>query len=347
MKNFIFKNYSSKWSSVKRHLSTSWQYLNISKVFNILLAKYEEFAGVSKLRAKPYFIKIEPTNKCNLNCKGCLHAKGRTELYEKFGYGDMNFGLFKKIIDELEKTLVKVSLYGEGEPLIHSQISEMVKYLSDRRIASVISSNFNFLPDGLVEDLVKSRLTHLIIPLDGYNEETYTRYRQGGSFEKVVNNIKLIQAEKKKQKSKYPLVEVQLVDFNYFSQEEIEKIKKIAQDLGVDRFLLKKDLTPCYKKPEPKNKRCFWLYGNPQFKKDGTLQPCCYYYDSKENDFGNAAEDKIKDIWNNRDYQNARAYFKDGQKRGDKKLSCYNCVFFTKTSSCHPGLDPGSRIDRY
>lgn len=330
MQQFSFKNYSSKWSSVKRHLSTSWRYLNISKVFNILLAKYEEFFAIANVWSKPYFIKIEPTNKCNLNCVGCLHAVGRTELYEKFGYGDIDFELFKSIISQLEKSLVKVSLYGEGEPLIHQKITEMVKYLDERNIGSVISSNLNFMSDKLAEELVENRLSHLIIPLDGYDEESYQKYRRGGSFEKVINNIKKIQAEKKKQKSKFPLIEIQLVDFDYFSEEEVGRIRKIASDLGADRFLVKKDLTPCYQNPKPENKKCFWLYSSPQFKKDGVMQPCCYYYDSKENDYGEASQESINDIWNNEDYKNSRLYFKDGKKRGDKNLSCYNCVFFRK-----------------
>lgn len=327
MMNKLYKKYHSSMPIIKRHVFTSLPYFNFSKLFNILLSKYEELLGKEILKSKPYFIKIEPTNKCNLKCPGCLHAINRNELRESGKMGDMDIELFKKIINSLKKYLISVSLYFEGEPLVAPQVKEMLKILKNNKIGSIISSNLNYLPDELAKGLVKNKLTRLIICLDGYDEESYQKYRKGGSFKNVINNIKKILEEKEKQKSNYPILEVQTINFEYFKEKEIEKIKKIVSDLKVKNFTLKDDLRKHYNKDKQKSKKCFWLYGNPSFLWDGTVEPCCYYYDKEDNKFGNIREDDIFKIWNNEKYRQARRYFKTGEK-GKENLRCYNCDFF-------------------
>lgn len=312
---------------VKRHWKTSRPFLTCKKVFNILLALWEKKAGVIALKSKPYFIKIEPTSRCNLSCPGCLHASSLKESFTSEMVGDMDFGVFSKIIDDLKDYLVKVSLYIIGEPLLYKRIGEMVKYLTDRKIASAISSNLNYLTPELASQLVSNRLTHLIVSLDGYDQESYARYRVGGSFDKVVNNIKSIQAEKQRQKSKYPYLEIQTIKLGYLKAEEINKIKELSRQLGADRFTLKEDSAPYYQTPQPEAKTCFWLYGNPQIHWNGVVQPCCHYYEDKSNNFGALEEKPIGAIWNNERYQAARRFFATG-RQGPEQLRCYNCYFF-------------------
>ncbi len=279
------------------------------------------------MKSKPYFIKIEPSNKCNLRCEGCLHAASRQDLEKNQRLGDMDFDVFKKIIDDLEKYLVKVSLYAMGESLLNKNITKMVEYLTERNIGSVISSNLNYHNDQLTQELVKNKLTHLIVSLDGASEEVYSKYRKGGSFARVVENIKAIQVEKKKQGSKYPLIEVQTIAFDYITQKEVLKIKKLARDLGVEKFTLRENVTPLYDKPDSVKKRCFWLYASPMIHWDGTVQPCCHFYEYKNNNFGKIDQAELSDIWNNEKYLAARKYFKSGKKEGTN-LKCHECIFF-------------------
>jgi radical SAM protein with 4Fe4S-binding SPASM domain len=325
MKKIRHNNYTSFLPIARRHWSTTVPFLSIRKTANIALAQLEKIFGKSELRSFPYFIKIEPTNKCNLKCAGCIHAADRAD--QSFKHGDIDMETFKKIVDKLDKYLVKVSLYYEGEPLLHPSIAEMAGYLSSKRIASVISTNFNYLPDSLAEELVKKKLTHLIISLDGYDRQSYESYRRGGDWEKVLANIKKLQAVKKRLGSKYPIVEAQAINFNDNDQDKLEKIRRVAEESGVDKFSVKEDLISLYKQAMPANKRCFWLYSSLSVKYDGTIQPCCFFYESPSNNFADISKyPDIKDIWNNEKFVSARKYFKNGEKKGD--LQCYNCVFF-------------------
>lgn len=320
--------YHSIWPIVKRHIRTTMPYFTVSKVFNILLAKFEEKIGKSQVKSRPYFIKIEPTNKCNLRCKGCLlHGTEPNRVNQNVSLGSMDIQNFRKTIGQLEKYLVKVSLYSLGEPLIYPNILEMIKYLSDRKIGSVISSNMNYLTPELASGMVKNKLSHLIISLDGAEKEVYDKFRIGGSFDRVIENIKLIQAEKKRQKSKYPLIEIQTIKFPHIGKKEIQDMKNLVKDLGVERFSLKQDSSKYYDNKDQKTGTCFWLYGMPMIKWDGVVQPCCYFYEYKNNDLGDTSQNDINEIWNNDKFQEARKYFKTG-KKGPSNLKCYDCGFF-------------------
>ena len=50
--------------------------------------------------------------------------------------------------------------------------------------------------------LVKSGLYEIMVDLDGDNQESYEKYRKGGSFEKVLTFVKELHKFKKKEKSK-------------------------------------------------------------------------------------------------------------------------------------------------
>lgn len=63
-------------------------------------------------------VNIEPTNKCQLNCKYCGDRREREEGY-------ITLGNFKKILDMLPHP-VEIRLFLSGEPLLHSYISLLV-----------------------------------------------------------------------------------------------------------------------------------------------------------------------------------------------------------------------------
>jgi len=58
----------------------------------------------------PEGLQIEPTNKCNLACVMCVRNTWRGEKF-----GQMDFGLYQKIIDETQGNLKRLALYGFGD----------------------------------------------------------------------------------------------------------------------------------------------------------------------------------------------------------------------------------------
>ena len=130
----------------------------------------------------PIRLNIEPTNYCNLSCSMCPR-----ELNRPFGY--MEFNLFKKIIDEsilYGKRLI-ITLTKDGEPLLHPELPQMIKYAKDKKAAYKI----NFYTNGILltetksEEIIKSGLDTMHISIDAFTKETYKK-------SKIVKSWKLL-----------------------------------------------------------------------------------------------------------------------------------------------------------
>ena len=119
--------------------------------------------------------------------------------------------LFRGVIDQLAPTLNYLTFYFQGEPFLHPEFLEMVKYASDKGIYTATSTNAHFLKDDEAKATVLSSLDRLIISIDGTTQDTYSSYRVGGSLDKVMEGAKSILYWKKKLKSKTPHVVFQFL----------------------------------------------------------------------------------------------------------------------------------------
>ena len=70
---------------------------------------------------------IEPTTKCNLNCKMCF----RHTWFEE-PMCDLSLEDFRRAIDTIPKTVETIFFGGMGEPLFHKDILEMIRLAADK-----------------------------------------------------------------------------------------------------------------------------------------------------------------------------------------------------------------------
>ena len=106
---------------LKRHASGMIRSLSLKKLFNILLFIVEFKCKCLKLKTKPFYIIIEPTNYCDHNCPRC-------GTHTKRSKGFMDIHLYKEIIDLFKPYCMNNSLYGQGESFLHKDIFEMIAY---------------------------------------------------------------------------------------------------------------------------------------------------------------------------------------------------------------------------
>ena len=79
----------------------------------------------------PIHLDIESTNACNLRCPFCATTFGNWGPHRK---GLMDLSLFKKVIDEgVENGLCSIKLSLRGEPMLHPQLYEMVRYAKEMK----------------------------------------------------------------------------------------------------------------------------------------------------------------------------------------------------------------------
>ena len=95
----------------------------------------------SRVPGWPLTLTIESTAKCNLFCPMCLRQK----VY--FPPRDMDFPIFRKIIDEGKDFLEFAVPYGAGEPLLNPEIFDMIAYCKAHGLRSEISTNATLLND--------------------------------------------------------------------------------------------------------------------------------------------------------------------------------------------------------
>jgi radical SAM protein with 4Fe4S-binding SPASM domain len=178
----------------------------------------------------PVIAQVEPSNFCNLSCPLCLTtsqtgSRSRTLL---------PFNTFKRFIDDVGEYLLLIVLWNWGEPFLNPDIFRMIRYAKTKNIIVHSSTNGNVIFDEKrAEELVDSGIDTLIFGVDGATEETYRKYRKGGSLKNVIDSIRNIVGVKARRNSKKPFLNLRFVVMQH-NEGEIPLIKKLAADLGVD-----------------------------------------------------------------------------------------------------------------
>jgi radical SAM protein with 4Fe4S-binding SPASM domain len=289
----------------------------------------------------PVSISFEPTTSCNLRCPEC--PSGLRAFTRPTGMLKKDF--FSATIDDIHKELLYLIFYFQGEPYLNTDFLEMVKYASSKGIYTATSTNAHYLTDEAAKKTVESGLDRLIISIDGTTNDVYRSYRVGGNLDKVIQGAKNIVKWKKELNSKTPFVFFQFLVVKP-NEHQIEDIKKLAKEIGVDQVRFKtaqvydyetdpNQLIPenqkfsRYKKNADgtytaKNKlanRCWKLQHANVITWDGLVVPCCFDKDAMHR-LGNLKNESFKEIWHNSNYKQFRTELMQSRKNID---ICANC----------------------
>ena len=212
------------------------------------------------------------------------------------------------------------------------------KYTSDKKIYTILSSNFSTKYKGdYLEKLVTSGIGLLHLDLDGTTQEVYQKYRKRGDLDLVIENISEAVKIKKKLNLKYPIIETTMLVMSH-NEHQTDDFIELSKKLGVDNHTLGKiQVNPnTSKKWLPKNKEfvyktyedntrdqhCMWPWSGMVINWNGGISPCCLI-DDHEVDFGNFFEKNLYDIWNNEFFLSSRSTF-SSEKLNNKKLTICN-----------------------
>ena len=289
----------------------------------------------------PVSISFEPTTSCNLRCPEC--PSGLRAFTRPTGMLKKDF--FTQTIDEIYKELLYLIFYFQGEPYLNPDFLDMVKYASSKGIYTATSTNAHYLTDANAKRTIESGLDRLIISIDGTTQDVYEQYRVGGNISKVIEGAKNIVKWKKEMNSKTPFVFFQFLVVKP-NQHQIEAIKKLAKEVGVDEVRFKtaqvynyqtdpNQLIPTidkfsrYKKNSDgtftaKNKlanHCWKMQHANVITWDGLVVPCCFDKDAMHQ-LGNLKNQTFKQIWQNDNYKQFRSQLMKSRKNID---ICANC----------------------
>ena len=314
----------------------------IVKTGNALSAVYSyfmsTFTGKVSAPRMPLSISAELTNKCNLNCPECYSGSLPGLMKRKRGF--MSFEIFSELIDELEPYLFYLSLYFQGEPMLHPQFFTFLR--KSRGIRSAVATNGHFLSPENSEKLVLSGLGNLIISLDGMDKASYSAYRINGDYVTVMDGIKNIAEARKKYSSKLNL-QIQFL-VNKYNEHQIPMVKAFARRIPASVKLKSMQIInienagywlpskPEFSRYEKRNgeyviknslpDRCARLWFNPVITWDGKVIPCCFDKDA-HHIMGDLNEESFHDIWHGLRYNTFRKSILSGRNLVE---ICRNCT---------------------
>lgn len=288
----------------------------------------------------PFNVSIEPTTNCNLGCPEC--PSGLKSFTRPTG--NLEYEFYKKMIDEIGEKLIYLYFYFQGEPYMHPRFLELVKYASQKGIYTVTSTNAHFLTERKAHDTVESGLDRIIISIDGTTQQTYEQYRVGGSLEKVIEGTKNLVRIRKEMKSKSPHIIFQFLVVKP-NEHQVEEVKKLAEELGVDEVKLKtaqvydfkngNDLIPTIDQYSRYKKRgdgsygiknellnhCWKLWHSCVITWDGKIVPCCFDKDA-QHQLGDLHTKSFSQIWQSDLYRSFRSRVLKSRAEID---ICTNC----------------------
>jgi len=333
----------NKWSFVRIVLGKAPYFIN--KSLGALSAKLR----MKRSLGMPSELSIETTSACNLKCKGCPTGLGQLKRPTMM----ISDELFSGIIERNKRNfryfdLIFPFLY--GEPLINKDIFTHLGKLKSAaypytRIELHTNGNIKN-PKDVAGKLLESGVDLISVSLDGTDSASYESFRKGGNFDLVCEFVKSLTEEKRKLALLKPEILVQMIVTKY-SEDKIERFKKLKDELGADRYLLKDffyefthlseaeayELAPSKEKLasgenkkaeiiKKKNNLCGWPYRSFVVMCNGNVAPCCIDSNGELIKDLNICDSKISKAWNSAKFTE----FRKNMLRGEIEM-CKKCFF--------------------
>lgn len=147
----LIRRFLSKFNEQDVIINSNSPHQCLTKVSGVRGAKY------------PFFAYIELTDKCNFLCGHCYkNAKPQNTTYIKSS-------IYFDIIDELRHKTKMIGLSG-GEPTLHPQINELIKYMNHDFSINLYTNGSHL--ELLSNDSINS-IRQVVVSLYGYSEESY------------------------------------------------------------------------------------------------------------------------------------------------------------------------------
>jgi len=241
----------------------------------------------------------------------------------KDGIGFMSMETFKKIFESGIPYAIKLNW--RGEPLLHPNLCEMVKYAKQIGVHEVLLNTNGLLLDrDIAYDLAIAGLDWLIISADGATKETYEKIRRGGNFEVLFKNLmKLSLLYDRLPRS--PKVRIQMCLQPDNEGEVVKWLDTFVEFTPYLRIghLYNPQNQADWKIKQPKS--CGQLWQRIVVDWQGNIHPCCSDFMGKYI-LGNIKDMTIREAWHNGWMEIWRYGL---QHYGRKKTTlCQNCTSY-------------------
>lgn len=158
------------------------------------LKHIKEKISKRKIRARKE-LRIVYTQQCNYKCEFC-HAEGIKSKIKEIMKTEDIVKLYKFLNTNYGINSIHIT---GGEPMLKSELPQLIKILSDEGARITITSNGYYLPE---DDRIFNNIDKINISLHSMNEKDYENISKiTGSHAKVINNIKKLRVN-------YPVLKI-------------------------------------------------------------------------------------------------------------------------------------------
>lgn len=283
----------------------------------------------------PLCISIEPTNICNFKCQMCFQS---TNEYKMKGgpFSFMEMELFHKVLNDIkeltscEKKIKLIKLYSMGEPLLNTNIGEMLKEIKKADICMQveITTNASLLTEALSKAFVDNELDFLRASIYSMKEDNHKRVTQSDIRPlQIKNNLFFLRKYRDEQGKRKPYICTKMFYDKDSDENEIfyKEYKEISDEQFIDVAfeipkLKESSLEKLYNGKEAKEwakqiwlekagfkdrKACRYPFTHLTVKANGDVVVCCVDW-SRDTKVGNVREQTLREIWNSKELYNFR-----------------------------------------
>jgi MoaA/NifB/PqqE/SkfB family radical SAM enzyme len=191
----------------------------------------------------PEVFHLDVANACNLSCLYCgfhspYYRQWRDPEWER---RRLDWELFTRVADDLAamRAFEHVAVCGEGEPTTHPRLLDMLAYLAERGLTTVLYTNGLLLTPERVERLVAMRTGVVLVTVSGATRATYEALhpeQAAGDYDALLASLRLLVDLRRARGADRPRLVVKHVIARGNYHELIDMTRQ-ARDLGADELM--------------------------------------------------------------------------------------------------------------
>jgi radical SAM protein with 4Fe4S-binding SPASM domain len=162
------------------------------------------------------------TRACNLRCVHCYNDSGASKASN-----ELSTDQAKIVLDDLAQFGVPSVLFSGGEPLMRSDLFELIGYAHQRGLRTVISTNGTLITAEVAKNMKQQAVSYVGISLDGIGNVNDAFRGVPGAFDKAVQGVRNCRDADLRVGLRLTLTRRNVQDlerlFDFFDTEDIER----------------------------------------------------------------------------------------------------------------------------
>jgi MoaA/NifB/PqqE/SkfB family radical SAM enzyme len=286
----------------------------------------------------PFVLFVDPSSSCNFRCKFCPTSDSKLIKETGRWQGQMDFGLYKKMIDDLkafDRPLKVLRMYKEGEPFLNKHFADMVRYAKESGTTEFVDTTTNgyLLDYEHVRPVLDAGIDRINISVDGMSDQMFLEFTGVKvNFDKFVDNIRKLYEMKGE-------CEICIkIAGDYLSEEDKKRFFDIFGECA-DRVFIE-NVAPCWPEFDVEQRlgvniekgiynqevtavnTCPYIFYSMSVNSDGSVSLCFLDW-ARKLIIGDVRNQSVKEIWDGAQMFQYRVQHLEG-RRGENPV-CGQC----------------------